>query len=144
MLAAEHHDVSRTRMTKPFRVEETVRALTSALRTGRYAPRSFYALLDSKGIDWRRSVLVESRIDQGPALCGRLIDHTRRMFRFDVEFTGTGSTPVAWGEVSTISEWQEEDLSGEWWRVERPIGTQPQPNDPITIGLRLLKSDGAG
>jgi hypothetical protein len=131
-------------MTKPFRVEERVRELTSVLREGRYGPQAFYAHLVGKGVDWKRSVLVESVFDQGPSLCGKLIDNRGCLISFDIEFNGSGVDPRAWNEIASVNSWQEADLAGEWWRTDRPAGTQPQPNDPILVGLRLLKETAAG
>jgi hypothetical protein len=125
-------------MTKAFRVEEQVKQLSAALRAGSYGPPSFYTQLESKGIDWRRSALLDSVQEQGRCLCGKLIDHRRRLFEFEIDFSGSGGDPTQWGEVDQVGRWNERDLTGEWWKADRPRGTQPRPNDPITIGLTLI------
>ena len=131
-------------MTKAFRVEEQVKELSAVLRAGNYGPPSFYSYLEGKGIDWRRSALIDSMQEQGQCLCGRLIDHRRRLVEFDLDFAGSGMDPLKWGEIEEVGAWDERDLAGEWWKSERPSGTQPRPNDPITIGLTLLSEDEAG
>lgn len=131
-------------MTRAFRVEEQVKKLSAALRAGSYGPPSFYEYLETKGIDWRKSALINATQEQGRCLWGRLIDHRRRLFEFEIDFAGAGIDPTKWGEVDEVGTWNERDLSGEWWKTERPSGTQPRPNDPITIGLTLLREGEAG
>jgi hypothetical protein len=100
--AAERDMVRLAPMTKAFRVEEQVKQLSAALRARSYGPPSFYTYLETKGIDWRRSVLLDSVQEQGRCLCGKLIDHRRRLFEFDLDFAGYGVDPTQW-ERSTRS-----------------------------------------
>jgi hypothetical protein len=131
-------------MMKAFRVAERVRALSSVLQGGSYGPPSFYEFLEGKGVDWRRSVLIDSVPEQGPCLCGRLIDARRRLIEFDLEFEGSGTDRQKWGEIDEISTWEEQVLGKEWWKAERPRGTQARPNDSIAVGLTLLGGEEDG
>lgn len=126
-------------VTKSLDVQETVKTLTARLRTGAYGPASFYKFLEDHSVHWKTAVLIASFEEDGPCLCGELIDHSRRLIRFEIEFAGTGTNPAVWGEVDFVAAWEERKLDEQWWKHDFPQAAAPLPNDPIFLGLNLLE-----
>jgi hypothetical protein len=119
-------------------MNETVETLTARLRSSAYGPASFYKFLEEHRVGWNSAVLIASFAEDGPRLCGELIDDSRRLIRFEIEFTGTGTNPSAWGEVDFVAAWEERTLDQQWWKHDFPQATEPLPNDPILLGLKIL------
>jgi len=119
-------------------MHETVETLTARLRAGVYGPTSFYQFLEEHSVRWKHAVLIASFAEDGPCLCGELIDHSRRLIRFEFEFAGTGIDPAAWGEVDFVAAWEERKLDEHWWKHDFPQAEAPLPNDPILLGLKIL------
>jgi hypothetical protein len=117
-----------------------VRQHTAQLRAGEFAPASFYKLLKEKGIDWSRAVMINSYFDHG-CWMATLIDDKPSFVDFEIEFSsGTKSTGPR-GEIRNITRWDEQELSGAWWKRFSRRAKGPDPTDPITIALDLLASE---
>ena len=124
-------------MTKPFRVEEKVASATRSLRSPDNWPSDFYDLLRERDVEPLESVLIDATPDQG-CVCIRLIDQTRRVVSFDLEYEGAPSRPTE-SAVSKITDWNARETEGEeWWWKEHSRMMAPKPNNPILIGLNLL------
>jgi hypothetical protein len=126
--------------TRRERMQRKVREHTALLRGRKFAPTSFYELLRQKGIDWNRAAMINSYFDHG-CWMATLIDDKPRFVDFEIEFSsGTKSTgPV--GEIRNITRWDEQALSGAWWKRFSRRAKGPDPTDPITIALELLASE---
>ena len=105
-----------------WRVEEQIERLTALLRDGRSFPRSFYELLNERGIDTGRAILTDLVEDQGCNLTGTLLTPDCGVVRFDIDFHGVGYGEwTAWGAVEAVSEWQESCLADEEARQGSPL-----------------------
>ena len=113
-------------------IRQKVQKLTAQLRSGNYGPPSLYALLSEKGIDWRRSVLLNSYVDSCGCHTDDLLDQQGRLVEFEIQLSEAG-------EIVSVDRWSERVLTGEWWNDgaarKRPA---PSPSDPIVLGLAML------
>ena len=124
---------------KRFREEHRIVDLTRTLRSRQGFHPSFFRELENRGVVPEASVLLKSIPDQG-CLTGILISQDQILVEDEIETTQElGTLPTPETQV-VITSWEATKLDDEWWRKERPRGTQPRPNDPITIGLKLLRT----
>ena len=126
-------------MTKPFRLEEQVAGATRSLRQSDNWPIDFYALLRSRGVEPLESVLLNATPDQN-CICMRLIDQHKRIITFDLEYDGSPGEPKG-SAPTNIVDWNARATEGEdWWWREHSRMTEPKPNNPIAVGLKMLET----